>query len=125
MKNLVYSVLFALVSVTLNTAFTSIESSIKWKFTEFDFGVIEKGKPVDAVFTFVNESDETLLISNVKTSCGCTASDYSKDPIRPGEQSRITATYDARKPGTFTKTVKVFTNQSEHPVVLTIKGVVK
>ena len=101
------------------------EAKIKFEKLAHDFGSIDKGKPVTASFSFVNEGDEALVITNVKTSCGCTVSDYPKDPIAPGKSGTIKATYNAAKGGAFTKTVKVFTNENPEPLMLTLKGEVK
>lgn len=100
-------------------------SAITWAKDVHDFGTIEKGKPVSYDFTFRNTTKQTILITNVKASCGCTATNYTKTPIKPGESASVTATYNAAAPGNFTKTVTVTTNDSETGKILTIKGIVK
>lgn len=100
-------------------------SGITWKEDSFDFGTIEKGKPVSHDFTFKNTTKQTILITDVKASCGCTATNYTKTPIKPGETGSVTATYNAANPGNFTKTVTVTTNDSSVNKVLTIKGKVE
>jgi hypothetical protein len=101
-------------------------NELKWATDTHDFGEIEKGKPVSYEFTFVNTTKETVLITNVKPSCGCTATNYTKTPIKPGEKAVIEATYNAASPGVFQKTVSVTTNdENAAPKVLTIKGKVK
>lgn len=97
-------------------------SGVTWKEDVYDFGTIEKGKPVSHEFSFKNTTKQTILITNVKASCGCTATNYTKTPIKPGETGTVTATYNAASPGNFTKTVTVTTNDSEVNKVLTIKG---
>ena len=97
-------------------------SAISWKEDSFDFGDIEKGKPVSHEFTFKNTTKQTILVTNVKASCGCTATNYTKTPIKPGESGSVTATYNAANPGNFTKTVTVTTNESEVNKILTIRG---
>jgi len=97
-------------------------SAITWKEDTHNFGEIEKGKPVSHEFTFKNTSKQTVLITNVKASCGCTATNYTKTPIKPGETGTVTATYNAASPGNFTKTVTVTTNDSDVAKTLTIKG---
>lgn len=97
-------------------------SAITWKENSHDFGNIEKGKPASYDFTFTNTTDQTVLITNVKASCGCTATNYTKTPIKPGEKGSITATYNAARPGSFNKQVTVTTNDSDVNKVLTIKG---
>ncbi|HYD92252.1 MAG TPA: DUF1573 domain-containing protein [Flavobacterium sp.] len=97
-------------------------SGITWKEDSFNFGDIEKGKPVSHEFSFVNTTDETILITKVKASCGCTATNYTKTPIKPGETGTVTATYNAANKGSFSKTITVTTNDSDVNKVLSIKG---
>ena len=97
-------------------------SGITWKEDSHDFGDIEKGKPVSHEFSFVNTTDQTILITKVKASCGCTATNYTKTPIKPGETGTVTATYNAANKGSFSKTVTVTTNDSDVNKVLRIKG---
>ncbi|AWH84514.1 DUF1573 domain-containing protein [Flavobacterium album] len=97
-------------------------SGITWKEDTFTFGDIEKGKPASHDFTFKNTTKQTILITNVKAQCGCTATNYTKTPIKPGESGTVTATYNAANAGTFSKTVTVTTNDSDVNKILTIKG---
>jgi hypothetical protein len=73
-------------------------------------------------FRFTNSGDGPLVISSVKASCGCTVTDYSKDPIAPGTEGYVKATYNAAKAGVFTKSVTVNANANESVVQLIIKG---
>ncbi len=66
-----------------------------------------------------------LIINDVKTSCGCTVPEWSKEPIRPGRKGQITIKYDADFPGVFHKTVEVFYNGVDSPYMLGIKGEVE
>ena len=79
-------------------------------------------KPVTHEFRFTNSGDAPLVISSVQASCGCTVTDYSKDPIAPGSEGYVKATYNAAKVGVFSKTVTVNANAAESVVQLTIKG---
>lgn len=97
-------------------------SKISWQKDNHDFGTLEKGKPASYEFTFTNTTNETILITNVRPSCGCTAANYTKTPIKPGEKGFVTATYNAASPGSFTKTITVTTNDSTVPKSLVIKG---
>jgi Protein of unknown function (DUF1573) len=97
-------------------------SGITWKEDTYTFGDLEKGKPASHDFTFKNTTKQTILITNVKAQCGCTATNYTKTPIKPGETGTVTATYNAANPGNFSKTVTVTTNDSDVNKVLTIKG---
>lgn len=97
-------------------------SAITWKEDTHNFGDIEKGKPVSHDFAFKNTTKQTILITNVKASCGCTATNYTKTPIKPGESATVTATYNAANPGSFSKNITVTTNDSDVNKILTIKG---
>ena len=76
-----------------------------------DFGEIRQGDKVEHVFTFENSGTEPLIISNVQVTCGCTASDWPRDPIAPGTQSSITITFNsAGKLGMQNKVITIVSN---------------
>jgi hypothetical protein len=97
-------------------------AAFRWTATEFDFGKIQKGISVTHEFTFTNSGSEPLIITSVKASCGCTVTEYSKEPIAAGENGFVKATYDASKAGAFNKTVAINANTEGEAVLLTIKG---
>lgn len=104
------------------TATSQKPTGLTFKEESFNFGDIEKGKPVTHEFSFKNTSKETILITSVKASCGCTTPNWTKEPIKPGESGTVTATYNAANPGPFTKTVTVTTNDTDQNKILVIKG---
>ncbi len=85
-------------------------------------GKVTQNKPVTVTFEFVNNGKAPLIISRVEPSCGCTAVDYSKEPVAPNQKGFIKALYNAASVGTFTKTVTVFSNAAEMRKVLTLQG---
>jgi hypothetical protein len=100
---------------TLTTAAAS------WKSAAHNFGKIKQGEPVTATFTFTNTGDAPLVLTEVKGSCGCTATDYTKEALAPGKSGYVKATYNAASPGVFSKTVTV-TNSTGEVKLLIIKG---
>lgn len=90
--------------------------------TEVDYGKIEQGSEPLRVFTFKNTGTEPLIISNAQGSCGCTVPTYPKEPIMPGQSSKIEVRYDTQRIGGFTKSVTLTTNEANSIRVLTIKG---
>jgi hypothetical protein len=98
--------------------------AIQWKETTHQFGEIKQAVPVTVAFEFKNVSSEPVLLTQVQGSCGCTATNYSKEAIQPGQTSRITATYNAANLGTFHKTVTVTTSADKDPHTLTLQGTV-
>ncbi len=101
-------------------------SQLKWETDTHEFGTIEQGKPVSYEFTFTNTTNKDVTLTNVKASCGCTATNYTKTAIKPGEKGTVTATYNASAGGAFHKTVTVMTSEENSaPKIITIKGTVK
>lgn len=80
--------------------------------------------PVTAVFELQNKGSRKLRISDVKVSCGCTSVDYPRNDIPGGEKFQLKMTYDARQLGHFQKQATIYSNGSDKPVLLTMKGVV-
>lgn len=93
-----------------------------WSMTVYDFGKIKLNTPVTHEFRFTNSGDAPLVISSVQASCGCTVTAYSKEPIPPGAEGYVKATYNGAKVGVFTKSVTVNANAEETVVQLMIKG---
>ncbi len=103
----------------------SIENSVVvWKSESVELGEIPQNQPKKVTFEFKNTGKTAVLITDVKASCGCTATDYTKTPIQPGQTAQVVATYNAANKGSFSKTVTVTTNAETTPKVLTFKGTV-
>ncbi|RLD65208.1 MAG: hypothetical protein DRI84_07270 [Bacteroidetes bacterium] len=102
-------------------------AKIKFDKTVHDFGRIKMGdKVVKCTFTYTNTGNDMLFISRVKTSCGCTEPEYSKEPLMPGESATFVVGYTASDiMGAFNKKITVFTNAVNNAVILTIKGFVE
>jgi hypothetical protein len=99
-------------------------SAILWKAETVDVGEIPQGTPKAIVYEFKNTGSAAVVITDVKGSCGCTATDYTKEPILPGKTAKVTATYNAANKGAFTKTVTVTTSAETTPKILTLRGTV-
>ncbi len=100
------------------------EAKITWNEETHDFGTVKQKEPVKFEFKFENKFDEPVVISNVRSSCGCTVAGYDKNPILPGKEGSVKVTYNSAKVGKFRKTVAV-TMSSGEKYVLTVKGEVK
>lgn len=131
MKKLLLSAtfVFGVVFLAMSQTTVSVESGsptamakFKWEKTTHDFGKIQQGKPVSIEFTFTNQGSSPLVISNVKGSCGCTVTKYSKEPIAPGKTGNIKATFNAAAMGAFNKSVRVTANVEGGTETLFIKG---
>lgn len=80
--------------------------------------------PVTATFELRNRGSRQLVISRMETDCGCTTVDGPTKNISPGERFTISLTYDARQLGHFTKQVAIYSNATQEPVYLKMRGVV-
>ncbi|WP_029272739.1 DUF1573 domain-containing protein [Flavobacterium sp. KJJ] len=109
---------------TLVSKIEATASTIVWKVETVDVGEIPQGTPKAIVYEFKNNGKTAVVITNVQGSCGCTATDYTKEPILPGKTAKVTATYNAANKGAFTKTVTVTTSAETAPKILTLKGTV-
>ncbi|ELR71825.1 hypothetical protein C900_02200 [Fulvivirga imtechensis AK7] len=86
-----------------------------------DFGDIHQGDKVQHTFTFENTGNEPLIITNVQVTCGCTASDWPRDPIAPGQESSITISFNsAGKLGMQNKVITIVSNAANPNNRLTI-----
>ena len=98
---------------------------IQFNEREYNFGTLQYKKEKEQVFEFTNPGKTPLIITSVKTSCGCTAADWTKHPVKPAKSGQITVKYDAAFPGAFQKTIKVHYNGKDSPAVLKICGQVE
>jgi hypothetical protein len=91
------------------TAFaqTKIVDVAKFANETIDFGKIKQGVPQKGTFTVTNIGKTPLIIEQANPTCGCTISDYTKEPIAPGKTGVINATYNAAAMGHFEKHLTV------------------
>jgi len=98
-------------------------SDIEFKEVIHDFGLVIEGEPTFHLFTFSNEGTDSLKLTNVKASCGCTVPNWPKGNFGFNETGEIKITYDSKRIGPFYKTIRVTTEDLE-TVELVIKGVI-
>jgi len=73
-------------------------------------------------FQLKNNGNQSLVISSINTSCGCTGANYDKKPIPPGETTTVVLEYKPNSLGYFSKTADVVCNVPEGYVRLKISG---
>jgi hypothetical protein len=117
--------LFVVIAMVLVGFGVQAQAKIEFKSETIDYGNIAKGSDGIRVFEFTNTGDAPLIISNVKSSCGCTVPEKPKDPIAPGANGEIKVKYDTKRVGPIRKTVTVYSNATEPIKALKIKGVVE
>ena len=114
-----------MLNVTGTTSTFRKTAKIEFKTETIDYGEIEKGSDGVRVFEFKNTGDAPLVISDVKSSCGCTIPKKPEKPIMPGETGEIQVKYDTKRVGPIRKAVTVTSNADTPTKILKIKGLVK
>ena len=99
-------------------------AKIEFESETIDYGTIEKGSDGVRVFKFKNTGDAPLIVSDVKSSCGCTVPKKPTEPILPGENGEIEVKYDTNRVNPIRKTITVTSNAVTQTVALKIKGTV-
>ena len=85
--------------------------SIQFAEKLHDFGTIKDGDVVEHVFSFTNNGEAPLIISDAKATCGCTVPEWPKTPIAVGETGQIKVRFNSKnKPGVQNKTVTLTAN---------------
>jgi hypothetical protein len=90
--------------------------------TLFDYGTIEQNGDGNHNFIYKNIGKEPLIFSKVRSSCGCTIPEWSREPLLSQQQDTIKVKYDTRRLGRFSKTVSIFSNAKKPMVVVRIQG---
>lgn len=100
--------------------------SIEFNETEHDFGSIPSGIPVKTVFEYKNTGSSPLVVSDVKSTCGCTVpSDYTRE-VMPGETGKMTVQFDGKGNGNqVSKTITLTTNTEKGTEAVVIKAFVE
>ncbi len=91
--------------------------------SEHDFGTITKGTPQETVFKFTNTGNGPLIITDAKSSCGCTVPTYPKNtPIAPGDSGEMVVKFNGQGQNQVTKTITVKANTEKGSELLRIKA---
>ena len=129
MKNLIF-ILFATV-FSVSTLMAQNEENpqenpnapeITFDKTVHDYGTLAQGADGTSEFKFENTGKEPLILSRPRSSCGCTVPTWPKQPILPGKSETIQVTYNTKKLGRINKSVTIYSNAKNNPVILRIKG---
>lgn len=101
--------LSAAVIVLTASAFAQkkVDDIAKFATETIDFGKIKQGIPTKGVFTVTNISNQPIIIEQANPTCGCTISEYTKEPIAAGKTGIINATFNAANVGHFDKHLTV------------------
>lgn len=122
MKNVILILFVGLLSLSVSAQ--EKVAKIEFENQVIDYGTIEKGSDGVRVFKFTNTGNAPLIISKVKSTCGCTVPKKPDGPIMPGETGEISVKYDTNRVNPIRKTITVTSNADTPSVALKIKGLV-
>lgn len=100
---------------------------IQFDKTEYDFGTVTDGAVIETSFSLTNTGKSALVITDAKTTCGCTVPTWPKNkPVMPGETTEIKVKFNTsgKGGGRQVKRVTLMTNTAIGREVLTVKGIV-
>lgn len=125
MKQLSTTLCLLMLAAVMQAQFS--QPAITFENLNHNFGVVMEAEGVvEHTFTFTNTGSEPLIITGVKTTCGCTVPEWSKEPIMPMKKGTIRVTFDPiNRPGAFRKEIHVTSNGREPNTTLYIVGLVK
>jgi len=122
-RNLLFAALLVLVFSGVVLAQDEQAPVFTFSDQKHDFGDIVQGNVVEHSFEFTNTGNMPLIISNVITTCGCTAPSWPKEPVKPGEKAKIKIVFNSTgKIGRQNKVVTILSNTSNQKERLHIQA---
>ena len=98
------------------------EPEITFETLVHDYGQIYQNDNGECEFVFKNTGKADLILTNCRSSCGCTVPEWPHDPIAPGKKASIKVKYNTGRLGVINKSITVESNATNNRVVLNIKG---
>jgi hypothetical protein len=90
--------------------------------TVHEYGDVFRGGDGSWTFVFKNVGEKAIVVNRVRSTCGCTVPEWSREPVEPGKKGKITVIYNTAVTGTFVKSLYVYSSAVNSPVKLQIKG---
>lgn len=87
-----------------------------------DVGELRQSDVASATFIIKNTGKKPLVVTAVDTDCGCLSVTYEKKPVAPGQRVSVKALFEPKETGVFEKTVRVYGNMEQSPLLLKVKG---
>lgn len=104
------------VTVAPQVAVRSGAPIIDFDALDHDFGVVNEGDPLRHVFRVRNKGTAPLVLSEVRTSCGCTAAIAGVTTIPPGGSGPLEVTTDTHGDhGVIKRNITVSSNDPRQP----------
>jgi hypothetical protein len=119
-------ILFISIFILLTSLFNKNGPILSLDKELHDYGVIDYGSNGNSEFIIKNTGNKILVISDIKSNCGCTIVNSRKKTIEPGDSSVIRVKYDTKRPGAINKKIFIISNDIYNPEkTIWLKGYVK
>jgi hypothetical protein len=96
--------------------------SINMSFKSINVGKVQVHSNKKISFLIKNNDKKPLVISHVRSSCGCLITEFNKEPISIGKTGKINLILKLNSEGYFNKTADVVCNISQKSIKLRIQG---
>jgi len=126
MKSIVISVLAFISIGSLFSLSQQTGPAMQLAETFHDFGDVTEGQEVEYVFKYTNTGNQSLVLTQVHTTCGCTVPKWSTQPLAVGKTGEILVHYNsAGKSGIQNKQIIIQSNAANadpaNPMKVTIR----
>ena len=98
------------------------DAGIVFDTISHNFGEISYQGKAEFEFVFTNSGTAPLIVSHVKSTCGCTIPEWSREPVKTGKHGSIRVSYDTHRTGAFNKSIYVYSNATNGVQRLMISG---
>lgn len=107
------------------TEAVNVASNIEFSNKSYDFGVISMRDTVDYTFKIKNLSDQDLILKGVESSCSCTITDFTKEPVKKNRTAKVRVKFIPFEKGITKKSVVLYANTKPKLTVLSLNGVIE
>jgi len=106
--------------VTANKPIDTINvAKMEFDAIRYRYGEVAEGTIVEHTFTFKNVGKAPLIISNAKSTCGCTVPEWPKEPIPIGGTGEIYVKFDTKNKEAY-QIKPIFLTANTHPSETTL-----
>lgn len=101
-------------------------AALEFADPEYAFGEVSAGTVVRHAFRFINTGGVPLLITDARSTCGCTVPSYPEQPVAPGAEGVIRVEFNTGgKRGRQRKPVSITANTYPATTTIYLDGTVR
>ncbi|MGB1038011.1 MAG: DUF1573 domain-containing protein [Bacteroidia bacterium] len=108
-------------STQVKSDFSEEGPRIVFENTRLTSDTLCEGEKYDFKYKMYNKGNMPLVLTNVRSSCGCYVPTWPRAPLPPGDSAYIIGRYDSRgRPGAFSKSMTINSNDLINPTAILI-----